>query len=236
MSRFRQLNSIAPGEYTATVTWFASVGGEEFHRIAESVGVKVESKWVYVYLFDGEEVVKLSRTRNESAQVYLDMTSAEMMREKIINRVENSSQCCWGKFGWVRSCGGEESLWEPRTKRCKLHTAKWLKEEIAQDLHSYVTPEHWPEVAAQAEADAAAKEAARPLIEAAATAAREQAKAEGFAEWKKIGSGWCISVADHQVGDVVSVRTRSGEVTKHTLGESVGAGIYKSVGEYKNAA
>ena len=78
--------------------------------------------------------------------------------------------------------------------------------------------------------------AKRTLIEAEEKAAREAAKAEGFAEWKKTSSGWCISIADHVSGDVVSVRTRSGEITQHTLGDSVGAGIYKSAGEYAIAA
>jgi len=231
MSKRRQLKSIPVGEYTATITWFAKAGDEEFHRIAESAGIKVADKWVYIYLNDGEDIIKFSRTRNERAQMYVDMTAAEMMREKVINRVEGSSGCCWGIFGKARFERGEESLWGERVP-CDLHTAEWLENEIAQDLDSYVTPEQWPEVAAAAEVEAAK----RTLIEAEEKAAREAAKAEGFAEWKKTSSGWCISIADHVSGDVVSVRTRSGEITQHTLGDSVGAGIYKSAGEYAIAA
>lgn len=211
MARKRQLQNIQLGDHIASVLWLEKCGHIYRERAAGSVPVRVEEKWMYIYLRDGEEVVKLSRTRNLSAQVYVCMNLEAVMREKVINGVEGSSQCCWGKFGWVRACNGEDALWEKRNKRCKVHTDKWLKEQIAEKLDAIMSDEEW---------------ATSVAVQQKKAAGRVEAIASGFAEWRRHGKEWCIYAEDYKPGAVVQVRRRSGTVSSHRLGEQVAEDLY----------
>ncbi len=106
MARNRQCENLKLGEYQGAAIWQSGSGIEERTRYAEGIGIKVEEKWVSLYLRDGEEIVRLSRKTNDSAQIYLEMSLRDAVKERIVNGVENSSSCCWGKIGWERDCGG----------------------------------------------------------------------------------------------------------------------------------
>jgi len=133
MARNRQCRSLKIGEYQGAAIWQSGSGIEERTRYAEGIGIKVDEKWVYLYLCDGEEIVRLNRKANTSAQIYLEMNLRDSLRERIVKGVENSSSCCWGRFGQERHCGGEDSLYSERTL-CTLHTADWLEGEIQARL------------------------------------------------------------------------------------------------------
>src|ERR1039458_7247359 len=64
---------------------------------------------------------------------HLEMNLRDALRERIVKGVENSSSCCWGRFGQERHCGGEDSLYSERTP-CTLHSADWLEGEIQARL------------------------------------------------------------------------------------------------------
>jgi hypothetical protein len=225
MARERQCKNLKIGEYQGAAIWQSGSGIEERTRYADGIGIKVDQKWVYLYLRDGEEIVRLSRMTNKSAQVYLDMTLRDAFRERVINSVESSSSCCWGKFGWQRHCGGENSLHSERTP-CLIHTAEWLESEIQSKLDSIITDEAWPSVLAQRKIDAV--KAAERLAELENE--RQEARDAGFGEWRNSGGAWLVSVEGHRVGDIVAVRRRNGTFSYHELTVQVSAKLF-NVGE-----
>ena len=222
MARNRQCGRLKNGEYQGSAIWQSGSGIEERTRYAEGIGIKVDENWVYLYLRDGEEIVRLSRKSNKTAQIYLDMTLREALKERIVNSVENNSSCCWGKFGRQRHCGGEDSLYAERTP-CTFHTEEWLEEEIQSKLESIITDEDWPSVLAQRKIDAV--KAAERLAEMARE--RDAAREYGFGEWRKSGGTWLVSIDSHSVGDIVAVRRRDGTVSHHELTVQVSPKLFK---------
>lgn len=182
MARNRQCEYLNIGQYQGAAIWQSGTGIEERTRYAEGIGIKVDDKWVYLYLRDGEEIVRLSRKSNKSAQVFLNMTLRDALRERIVHSVEHSSSCCWGHFGWERHCGGEDSLDSERTP-CPVHTAEWLEEKIQGRLDSIITDEDWPSVLAQRKIDAV--KAAERLAEMERE--RDAAREAGLGEWRNSG-------------------------------------------------
>lgn len=231
MARKRELNRIQPGEYQATVLWSSGTGIEERPRYAECTGVKIMDKWAYIYLHDGEEIVKLSRTRNHSAQVYVDMSLRDAVRERIVNGVEGGSPCCWGRFGWARNSGGEESLWSGDRTPCPLHTPEWLEERIDERVAEFISDEDWASVLAQRQIDAA--KAQEALAQAAKE--RDEARVSGFAEWRKDGREWLVSVDDRSVGEIIPVRRRNGTVSWHELTVQVSPKLFRVGDEIQEA-
>ena len=225
MARNRQCKHLKIGEYQGAAIWQSGSGIEERTRYADGIGIKVDEKWVYLYLRDGEEIVRLIRRTNKSAQVYLDMTLRDALKERIINHVESSSTCCWGKFGWERHWAGENSLYSERTP-CSLHTAEWLESEIQAKLDSIISDEEWPSILAQRKIDAV--KAAERLVELGKE--RQEARDAGFGEWRNSGGTWLVSVEGHRVGDIVAVRRRSGTVSHHVLTVQLSAKLFR-VGE-----
>jgi len=197
-----------------------------WHRGADALcgeyRIKVEEKWVYLYLRDGEEIVRLSRKANTSAQIYLDMTLHAALKERIVNHVESSSSCCWGQFGRKRHCGGEDSLYSERTP-CTLHTAEWIEDEIQAKLDSIITDEDWPSVLAQRKIDAV--KAAEHLTEM--DRERDAARESGFGEWRNSGGTWLVSIDGHGVGEIVAVRRRDGTVSYHEITVQVSTKLFK---------
>jgi len=225
MAKWNQAWCIKPGEYNGSATWRTGHGIEERERAAEDIGIKVDEKWVYLYLRDGEEIVRLSRKTNTSAQVYLNMTLRDALKERIVNGVENNSSCCWGNFGWERHCGGEDSLYSERTP-CTLHTSEWLESETLAKLDSIITDEEWPSILAQRKIDAV--KAAERLAEMEKE--REEAREAGYGEWRNSGGTWLVSIEGHSVGEIVAVRRRNGIVSHHELTVQVSPKLFK-VGE-----
>jgi hypothetical protein len=225
MARNRKCGNLKTGEYQGAAIWQCGSGIEERTRYAEGIGIKVAETWVYLYLRDGEEIVRLSRKANSSAQIYLEMTLHDALKERIVNSVENNSSCCWGQFGWERHCGGEESLHSERTP-CTLHTAEWLEAEIQAKLDSIIADEEWPSVLVQRKIDAvkAAERLAEMEIE------RDAAREAGYGEWRNSGGTWLVSIDGHGVGDIVAVRRRNGTVSHHELTVQVSPMLFK-VGE-----
>ncbi len=210
MSRNRELNRVPEGNHIATVIWSQSCGGLSRLRVAEATTIKVDSRWVYVYLEDGEEVVKLSRTRNTSAQVYLGITLADVFRERIVNEVENSSRCCYGQFGWRRP-SGHISGDGGRQKRCKVHTEQWLLRQIKRQIAAIETDKQW---------------AARLAFAAKQRDAQTDAIAQGLATWRKFDGEWVVCVEGHEPGDLVTVRTRAGLKSEVTLGRRLAEDLF----------
>ena len=70
MARNRQCGRLKIGEYQGSAIWQCGSGIEERTRYAEGIGIKVAEKWVYLYLRDGEEIIRLSKKANTSAQLY----------------------------------------------------------------------------------------------------------------------------------------------------------------------
>lgn len=225
MARNRQCGHLKIGEYQGAAIWQSGSGIAERTRCAEGIGIKVAEKWVYLYLRDGQEVVRFSRKANMSAQVYLDLTLHDAMKERVVNGVENNSSCCWGQFGWERHCGGEDSLYSERTP-CSIHTAEWLEGEIQAKLDSIITDEDWPVVLAQRKIDAV--KAAERLAEMEKE--REEAREAGFGEWRVRGGTWLVSIEGHSVGDIVAVCRRNGTVSHHELSVQVSPKLFE-VGE-----
>lgn len=219
MARNRQCRSLIVGGYQGAAIWQSGSGIEMRTRYADGIGIKVDEKWVYLYLRDGEEIVRLSRKTNKSAQIYPEMTLQEVMRERVINRVENSSSCCWGEFGRERHNGVERTP-------CKLHTTEWLEDEIQSELDSIVSDEEWPSVLAERKIDAV--KASQRLAELELE--REAARDAGYGEWRKSGDTWLVSIEDHCAGDIVAVRRRNGAVSHHELTVQVTPKLFR-VGE-----
>jgi hypothetical protein len=225
MARNRKCGNVKIGEYQGTAIWQSGSGIEERTRYAEGIGIKIAEKWVYLYLRDGEEIVRLSRKSNKSAQIYLDMTLRDALQERIVHSVENSSSCCWGQFGWERHCGGEDSLDSERTP-CPRHTTEWLEEEIQGRLDSIITDEDWPSVLALRKIDAVKATERFAEMEKEREAARES----GFGEWRNSGGTWLVSIDGHSVGDIVAVRRRNSTVSHHEITVQVSPKLFK-VGE-----
>ena len=230
MSRNRQCGSLRIGEYQGASIWQSGSGIEERTRYAEGIGIKVDEKWVYLYLRDGEEIVRLSRKTNKTAQVFLDMTLRDAFKERIVNGVENNSSCCWGQFGWERHCGGEDSLDSERTP-CTLHTAEWLEREIQAKLDSIIADEDWPSVLAQRKIDAVKATERLAQLEKE----REEAREAGYGEWRNSGGTWLVSIDGHSVGDIVAVRRRNGTVSHHELTAQVSPKLFKAGDEIPEA-
>lgn len=218
MARSRMLNMIGVGEYIATVFWSHGKGIEERTRFAEQIGVKVTDTWVYIYLRDGDEIIKLSRKRNTSAQVYINMTLRDVMRERTLNHIHNSTSCCYA--GERRDNVTFSGL------KCAIHTDAWIEAHIDSRIGELVTDNDWPAVLAQRKIEAARAEEflAQRALE------REQAKAQGFGEWRKLNGHWMIAVADHVQGDVVTVRRRSGALSMHKLGRQYSPNVFRDDG------
>ncbi len=225
MARNRKCGNLTIGEYQGSAIWQCGSGIEERTRCAEGIGIKVAEKWVYLYLRDGEEVVRFSRKSNKSAQIYLDMTLRDALRERIVHSVENSSSCCWGQFEQERPYTGENSLFAERTQ-CKIHTTGWLESEIQAKLDLIITDEDWPSVLAQRRIDAV--KAAECLVELEKE--REAALESGFGEWRNNAGTWLVSIEGHSVGDIVGVRRRDGTVSHHEITVQVSTKLFK-VGE-----
>lgn len=223
MARNRKCRSLKIGEYQGAAIWQSGSGIEERTRYAEGIGIKVAEKWVYLYLREGEEIVRLSRKTNESAQIYLEMTLDDALKERIVNGVENNSSCCWGRFGWERHCGGENSLDSERTP-CPHHTVEWLEGEIQAKLDSIITDEDWPSVLAQRKIDAV--KAAERIAEMEKE--REEAREAGYGEWRNNEGTWLVSIEGHSVGDIVAVRRRNGTVSHHELTAQVSPKLFKA--------
>jgi hypothetical protein len=220
MARWRQAKQIEIGEYNGSATWRTGSGIEERERAAEDIGIKVTDKWVYLYLRDGEEIVRLSRTSNQSAQIYPNMSLRDVMRERVTNSVENSSQCCWGKFGWERHCGGEDSLYSERTP-CSRHTAEWLEDEITNRLDAIITDEEWPSVleARKIEAWKAQEYLEQKAYE------RQLAQECGEGEWRRASGCWKVwTLREPKRGDTVIVRTKYGATTNVIVDSSYETG------------
>lgn len=218
------------GEYQGVAIWQCGFGIEERTRYAEGIGIKVAEKWVYLYLYDGEEVVRLSRKTNESAQIYLEMTLHDVLRERIVHSVENSFSCCWGHFGRKRHCSGEDSLYSDRTP-CSTHTAAWLESEIQAMLDSIITDEDWPSVLTQRKIDALKAEERLAEMERERDAAREV----GFGEWRNSSGTWLVSIEGHSVGDIVEVRRRNGSLSHHELTAQISPKLFKVSEEIQEA-
>jgi len=225
MARNRQCKYLQIGEYQGAAIWQSGSGIEERTRYVEGIGIKVAEKWVYLFLRDGEEIVRLNRKTNTSAQIYLDMTLRDALRERIFNGVENNSSCCWGQFGWERHCGGEDSLDSERTP-CEIHTAEWLEAEIQSKLDAIISDEEWPSVLAQRRIDAV--KAAERLAEMVRE--RDSAREAGFGEWRNSSGTWLVSIDGHSVGDIVAVRRRDGTVSHQQLTVQFSPQLFK-VGE-----
>jgi len=147
MARNRQLGRIDVGEYNATVFWQEGKGVEERPRYAESTGVGVTETWVFIYLRDGAEIVKLSRKRNTSALLYIDMTLRDVMRERVRNHIRNSTSCCYaGERKYEFSAPG---------KQCTVHTPEWIEQEIDRRIDELISDEAWPAVLERRKIEAA---------------------------------------------------------------------------------
>jgi hypothetical protein len=223
MARNRQCKHLQIGEYQGAAIWQCGSGIDERTRFAECIGIKVAEKWVYLYLRDGEEIVRLNKKANTSAQVYLDMTLHDALKERILNGVENNSSCCWGQFGRERHCGGEDSLYSERTP-CALHTDEWLDCEIQAKLDSIITDDDWPSVLAQRKIDAV--KASELLAEMERE--RDAARGAGFGEWRNSSGSWLVSIEGHSLGDIVAVRRRNGTVSHHELTVQVSPKMFKA--------
>jgi hypothetical protein len=228
MARRRQLDKLKVGEYQATCFWMEGSGIEHRERYAEFAGVKVEEKWVYIYLNDGEEVVRLSRTRNSSAQIYIDMSVRDVMRERVGNRVSNSTSCCYARFG---SNPGMEYDSDHLKRECTIHTPEWMDKEIDMAVGLLIPDDIWPSILAELKIDALKAEIqlAREAVE------RATAKVAGFGEWKKHNREWLVSIEDHRTGDIVSIRRRDGTVSRHELTEQISSGLYRAGKEIPEA-
>jgi hypothetical protein len=164
MAKDRQLSRLTPGEYQATCFWESGSGIEQRTRYAENAGIKVEDKWVYIYLRNGEEVVKLSRTRNQSAQVYIDMTLRQAIAEKVSNSA-HSAACCH-PANQELTIAHDVACMNPRSTLydetgcscpivrvpptpCKTHTPQWFESAIDERIASLIADEQWSSVLAQ---------------------------------------------------------------------------------------
>jgi hypothetical protein len=191
MAQYRQASATPVGEYNGSATWRSGSGIEERERAADDIGIKVTDKWLYLYLRDGEEIVKLSRSRNTSAQIYLGKSLREVMQERVRNWIRNSTSCCYS--------GGDG--------RCMVHTLAWVKQEIEERLSAIITDDQWPSVLA------ARQIAAKEAQEYAEHKAREReiAQLSGDGEWRKSNGDWKVwTLLQPDVGSTVTVRTRFG--------------------------
>jgi hypothetical protein len=217
MARQRKLKNIKTGEYQATIFWQTGTGIEERQRFAEHAGVKVDQKWAYIYLRDGEEIVKLSRTRNESAQMYVDMSLRQAIKERVTNGAMHMAGL---EHLSTYRCAGINT---GKTFNCPQHTVEWFEGEIEDRISSLIRDEDWPSVLEQRKIDAAKAQQALEL----ARVAREQAKEAGFGEWRKDGGQWLVCVENRRAGDIVPVRRRDGSVSHHELTVQVSDKLYK---------
>jgi len=205
MAKDRQVERLAIGEHTGTAFWRSGRGIEERERYAEGIRIEVEDKWVCLHLASGE-LVRLRRSgraANESAQIYLNMTLDQALREKAENY-----------------CFSTAGLGPPPPEE-KIEMGKeWRRERLVSD-------EDWPAILAQRKIDAAK---AQEELERRASE-REKARMAGMAEWRSHGGQWLIRVDRRREGDVVTVRRKNGTSSRHILGGEQGPGLYASAGE-----
>jgi hypothetical protein len=203
MAKRRQAKWIKEGEYNGSATWYTGRGIEERERAAEDIGIKVIKKWVYLYLCDGEEIIKLMRSTNTSAQIYPDMTLREVMQERALNRLGNSTTCCYGYYNLNSKCG--------------VHTAEWLEVEIEDRLAEVISDEDWPSVLAKRKIEA---QKAQECLEQKALE-RQLAQDSGEGEWRKSDGEWKVwTLRQPKVGSTAVVRTRSGDTKKVVIDSS----------------
>jgi hypothetical protein len=234
MAKKRELKCIAPGEYQATCFWREGKGIEDRFRYAENAGIKVEEKWAYIYLRDGEEIIKLSRTRNESAQVYVDKSLREAIAERVINgtrhqiRGESATEhtnvrtyatsAAWNENETVTVtdywCNGDG---------CTTHTPAWFAAEIDSRIAALISDADWPNVLSQRKIDEANAEAA--LKQSAVD--RAKAKADGCGEWRKDNGEWLVAADNQRVGDIIPVRRRDGSIANYELVAQVSPKLFK---------
>lgn len=236
MARDRQCSRLPIGEYQGSAFWQSGSGIEGRTRYAEGVGIKIEEKWVYLYLRDGEEVVRLRRQTNKSAQIYLDMTLHDAVKERVVNQVTHGSSCCIGGFGRARPPASLASLYsgedsgvsedspyiEPCVP-CPIHTAAWLEREIQAKLDAVVTDEDWPSVLAQRKLAAVLEREREEALKKERAAAREA----GVGEWRKVSGTWLVTIDGHRVGDIVTVRRQNGTVSRHELIKQVSPTLFE---------
>jgi len=138
--------------YQGAAVWKSGRGIEQHTRYADGVGIKVDAQWVQLFLRDGEEVVRLRRTTNKSAQIYPNMSLRDALRERITNNLTTNCRVCRGEEEAPTDASNaaetERALahwnkWHERrgetpppppesfsTLRVHLHTAEWLEAEI----------------------------------------------------------------------------------------------------------
>lgn len=217
MARGRELQTLKPGEYQATVFWSCGSGIEQRDRYAEQVRVKVTDKWAYIYPRDGEEIVKLSRTRNHSAQVYVGMTLREAIREKVSNSVMHGPRCSCNRSpyddGDEYRVGENQYVDGSGELRPCIHTADWYESEIDERISRLPSDEQWPSILAQRRIDAVAAQAKLEAQERERIAARES----GYGEWYQRDGQWLVKISGYSVGDAVTVRRRNGSTSRHIL-------------------
>jgi hypothetical protein len=163
----------------------------------------VAEKWVYLYLRDGEEIVKLSRTRNESAQIYVDMSLRDVMLERVTNYILSSTSCCHVENGGMSTC--------------EMHTPELIEQEVEARLSAVISDEEWPSVLE------ARKIEAREAQEYLEQKARERQLAQecGEGEWRRVSGCWKVwTLREPKRGDTTIVRTKYGETKKVIIDSS----------------
>ncbi|MGA2852232.1 MAG: hypothetical protein ABSE46_24775 [Terracidiphilus sp.] len=150
MGHSRLPKALEVGTYQGAAIWESGHGIEQRTRHADGIGIKVDAQWVHLYLHDGEEVVSLRRSTNNSAQIYPNMSLRDAMRERITNNLIRNCRVCSGEeeppTDATNAADAERSAshwnqWHERrgetpppefifTPRVHLHTAEWLEAEI----------------------------------------------------------------------------------------------------------
>jgi hypothetical protein len=196
MAKWRQAGRLEEGEYNGSATWRSGQGIEVRERAAEGIGIKVSEKWVYLFLRDGEEIVKLMRTTNTSAQIYPGMSLRDVMRERTLNHIVNSTT--------FRQISNAE------LDNCEINTPEWMEEAIEKRLSSIISDEDWPSVLAARKIEA---QRAQEYMELKAQD-RRLAQEAGGGEWRQSKGSWKIwTLRQPKAGETVIVRSRSGETT-----------------------
>lgn len=212
------LQRVAVGEYIGAAMWTQGDGVEGRYRNGEGIGIRVEENWVHLYLRDGEEVVKLSRKTNHSAQVFPGMTLREAVRQLLLNKLSNSTRCCYGRYGGY---GIEMERDTHLAKPCPTHSQQWIEDEttrcLQKEMANVISDEDWPAELARRRAEADAQ-----------AGVRQQARDSGEGEWRKHGKQWLVSIRDHAPGDVVVVRRKNGSTAQCRLGQQVKEGLYEA--------
>jgi hypothetical protein len=203
MAKWRQAGHVKEGEYHGSATWRTGHGIEERERAAEGIGIKVSEKWVYLYLRDGEEIVKLMRTTNTLAQIYPGMSLRDVMRERTLNYVINSTTC--------------RQISNGELDNCEINTPEWMERAIEKRLSSIISDEDWPSVLAARKVEA---QRAQEYLERKAQE-RQLAQVAGGGEWRQSQGCWKVwTLRQPKAGEAVIVLSRSGETTEVIIDSS----------------